>query len=371
MKFSCDTKTLSEACNNVMKAVSTKGTIPAIEGILFKAKEDCLFLTGYDFEFGINTSIPARVEEPGSVILSAKIFCDIIRRLSDDRVEIDVNERLNANIVCGAAQYSIIGIDAEEYPELPSVSGGVPIVLSQELLQNMVSQTLFAVSDSSENKPVYTGLRFEITKDQLKIIGIDGFRLAIRTEKINYDGEYITFVVPKKTIKELVKIFENGEEEISISVGKRHIVFEVEQYSVISRLLDGEYINYNGIISKNINTEVLINVRTAINCIEKTLPVIDDGNKTPIRCIFDKDMLRVSSVSVLGRVVDTCHANVSGTRVEIGFNSKYILDALRAGDVDEIKICFQDATTPVILVPVEGDSFLFLVSPVRLKKNED
>ena len=371
MKFNCNTKELSDACNNVMKAVSTKGTIPAIEGILIKTDENCIHLTGYDFEFGINTIIPAKIEEHGSIILTAKILCDIIRRLSDDRVEILVTERFNTTIISGEAKYSIMGIDPDEYPELPSVSGGIPIILEQDLLQNMVSQTLFAVSDNSDSKPIYTGLRFEVTHNQLKLIGIDGFRLAIRTEKINYDGEYATFVVPKKTIKELVKIFNDENKEVSINVGKRHIVFEICGYNIISRLLDGECINYNGIIPKICNTEVLINTRIAINSIEKTLPVIDDGNKTPIRCIFDQDMMRVSSVSTLGRVIDSCHANISGERVEIGFNSRYILDALRASDVDEIKINFKDALTPIILLPLQGDSFLFLISPVRLKKNEN
>lgn len=369
MKFSCNTKALSDACNNVMRAVSTKVTIPAIEGILIKAQGECIHLTGYDFEFGIHTILPANVTEHGSVILNAKIFCDIVRRLNEEQVEIEVNDRLNTTITSGAAQYAILGIDADEYPELPSVTGGVPVILNQGMLNNMVSQTLFAVAEGENAKPIHTGLRFEIVQNGMRLVGVDGFRLAMRTEQINYDGDDIAFVVPKKTIRELTKLMNHEDEMVSISVGKRHIVFEVGNYSIISRLLDGEFLNYNDVIPKNTETTVLVNTREAINCIEKTLPVIDNNTKNPIRCIFDHDMLRVSAVTVLGKVVDTCHANVSGERVEIGFNSKYILDALHTCDADEIMIELVNPTSPVKILPLQGENFLFLVLPVRLKNN--
>lgn len=371
MKFNCNTKELSDACSNVMRAVSTKVTIPAIEGILIKAQGESIFLTGYDFEFGIHTALSANIAQEGAVILNAKILCDIIRRLNEDTVEIEVNDRLNATIISGAAQYSILGIDPEEYPELPSVTGGIPVILNQQVLTNMVMQTLFAVAEGENAKPIHTGLRFEIVQGGIRLIGVDGFRLAMRTEAIAYDGEDIAFVVPKKTIRELTKLANGGDEPISISVGKRHIVFEVGHYSIISRLLDGEFLNYNDVIPKNTDTTVLINTREAINCIEKTIPVIDNNSKNPIRCIFDHDMLRVSAVTALGKVVDTCHANVSGERVEIGFNSKYILDALHTCEADEIMIELVNPTSPVKIVPLQGDSFLFLVLPVRLKRNED
>lgn len=371
MKFTCNTKELSDACNNVVRAVSTKTTIPAIEGILIKAKGEFLQLTGYDFECGITTIMPASIEETGSVIINAKMLCDIIKRLNEETVEIDINERMMATITSGAAQYQILGIDSDEYPELPSVVGGIPIILNKEILCKMVSQTLFAVAEGENAKPIHTGIKFEITQDQIRLIGVDGFRLAMRTEKINYQGDQIEFVVPKKTIKEVVKLLGEDEEDISINVGKRHIVFEIGNYSIISRLLDGEFLNYNDVIPKTVETTVLINVRSAINCVEKTIPVIDNNYKNPIRCIFDQDMFRVSAVTSLGKVVDTCHANVSGERIEIGFNSKYVLDALHTCDDDEVMVELVNPTSPVKIVPLQGDEFLFLVLPVMLKRNEN
>lgn len=367
MKFTCNTKQLSDACSNVMRAVSTKVTIPTIEGILIECGSDTLSLTGYDFEFGINTTLEANVVEPGAIVINAKVISDIIRKLPDGNVTFDISGT-SVSIISGAAQYSIMGIDADDYPELPSVSGGYPLFLNEAVLQSMISQTLFAVADNESSKPVHTGLKFELTQNQLRLVGVDGYRLAVRTETVKYDGEDISFIVPKKTIREIIKLMgTDNEKNVSVSVGKRHIVFDIDNYSVISRLLDGDFLDYNAAIPKTATTTVLINTNDAINCIERTLPVIENDKKNPIRCLFDNDEMRVSTVSSLGRVVDYTHANVSGDRVEIGFNSKFILDALRASDTDQVRIELNSAVSPAKVMPVNDDSFLFLVLPMRLK----
>ena len=367
MKFTCNIKNLNDACNNVMRAVSAKVTIPTIEGILMECGSDTLSLTGYDFEFGINTILNATIAEPGAIVLNAKVLCDIIRKLSAESVTFETNGT-SVTITAGAAQYNITGIDADDYPELPSVSGGYPLFINQAVLQQMVSQTLFAVADNESSKPVHTGLKFEMTMNQLRLIGVDGYRLAIRTETIKYDGEDVTFIVPKKTIRELIKLTDSdSDKDISISVGKRHIVFEVDNYSIISRLLDGDFLDYNAAVPNTSTTTVLINTNDAVSCIERTIPVIENNAKNPIRCLFDADEMRVSTVSSLGRVVDYTHANVSGARVEIGFNSKYVLDALNAADTDQVRIELNGPVSPVKVLPVNDDSYLFLVLPMRLK----
>lgn len=367
MKFTCDIKSLNDACNNVMRAVSTKVTIPTIEGILLECGSDTLSLTGYDFEFGINTILSATVAEPGAIVINAKILCDIVRKISGQTVMFEVNGT-SVLISAGVKQYNITGIDADDYPELPSVSGGYPLFINQGILQQMVSQTLFAVADSEQSKPVHTGLKFEMTQNQLRLIGVDGYRLAIRTETIKYDGEDVTFIVPKKTIRELIKLMDSdGDKDISVSVGKRHIVFEVDNYSIISRLLDGDFLDYNAAVPKTSTTTVLINTGDALDCIESTIPVIENNAKNPIRVLFDADEMRVSTVSVLGRSIDYTHANVSGVRVEIGFNSKYVLDALHAADTDQVRIELNGPVSPVKILPVNDDSYLFLVLPMRLK----
>ncbi|MBQ9531264.1 MAG: DNA polymerase III subunit beta [Eubacterium sp.] len=367
MKFVCNTKELGNACNNVIRAVGTKVTIPTIEGILIECGSETLSLTGYDFEFGINTIMKADVIEPGAIVINAKILSEIIRKLSDEDVTIETNG-VSVSIISGAAQYNITGIDADDYPELPSVNGGIPLEFNQKLLYSMIIQTIFAVAETENSKPVYTGLKFEIENGIMTLIGVDGYRLAIRKEKIEYSGEDITFIVPKKTIREIIKLLDvESEKPISISIGKRHIVFEVGNYSIISRLLDGEFLDYTSAVPKTISSTVLINTNDAINCIERTLPVIENNQKNPIRCLFDNDEMRVSTVSSLGRVVDRTHANTSGDRVEIGFNSKFVLDALNASDTDEVKIELCGPVSPVKIMSVNSDSFLFLVLPMRLK----
>lgn len=367
MKFSCNTKKLSKACSNVMRAVSTKVTIPTIEGILMECGSDTLSLTGFDFEFGINTTLDANVVEPGAIVIKAKVLSDIIRKLPDGSVTFEVSG-VSVTIISGASQYNITGISADDYPELPSVSGGYPLFLNQKMLQKMISQTLFAVADNELGKPVHTGLKFEMTPNQLRLIGVDGYRLAVCTESVKYDGEDINFIVPKKTIRELIKIIDpESESDISISVGRRHIVFDIDNYSIISRLLDGDFLDYKAAIPKTSSTTVLINTQDAIDCIDRTLPVIENDKKNPIRCLFEGDEMRVSTVSALGRVVDYTHANVSGDRVEIGFNSKFVLDALHAADTDQVRIELGGAISPAKIMPINNENFLFLVLPMRLK----
>ena len=367
MKFICNTRELSTACNNVIRAVSTKVTIPTIEGILIECGSNTLSLTGYDFEFGINTIMNVDVVEPGAIVINAKVLCDIIRKLNNDEVTIETNGT-SVSIISGAAQYNITGIDADDYPELPSVNNGKRIELEQSIIYSMINQTVFAVADTESSKPVYTGLKFVIENGMLTMVGVDGYRLAIRKESIGYDGEDIEFVVPKKTIKEIIKLFNlEDDKKINMLISKRHIVFEIDNYSIISRLLDGEFIDYQAAIPKVSSTTILINTNDAIDCIERTLPVIENNQKNPIRCLFDGDQMRVSTVSSLGRVVDYTHANTSGDRVEIGFNSKFMLDALHASDTDEVKIELGGPVSPAVIKPINSDSFIFLVLPMRLR----
>lgn len=367
MKFTCNKKELSTACNNVMRAVSTKVTIPTIEGILIECGSDTLSLTGYDFEFGINTILSVDVAEPGSIVINAKVLCDILAKLADESVTVEVKGN-NVSIIGGAAHYNISGIDANDYPELPSVNNSVDIKIDEKMLYSMVAQTIFAVADTESSKPVYTGLKFDIKDNLFTLIGVDGYRLAIRKEPIDYTGEPLEFIVPKKTIREIIKLMSNDDDKkISVNVGKRHIVFEVGDYSIISRLLDGEFLDYKTAMPKEIKTTVLVNTDDAIECIQRTLPVIENNQKNPIRCMFDNDEMRVSTVSALGRFIDYTHANTSGERIEIGFNSKFILDALSAVDTDQVRIELCGPVSPVKVMPVEGESFLFLVLPVRLR----
>ncbi|MGI6261071.1 MAG: DNA polymerase III subunit beta [Acutalibacteraceae bacterium] len=368
MKFTCSQPIFQAAVSNVSRAVSSKSAIPALEGILVKAKGNQIFLCGYDLEFGITTFVEASVAEEGDVIFGAKLFGDIIRSLPDETVTIEVDAKYSAVIRSGESEFSIIGIAASEYPDLPSVSGGVSVTLPQNTLKSMIRQTLFAVS-TSDAKPVHTGTLFEIGDGRIRLVAVDGCRLAMRTEPVQCD-EPVSFVVPGKTLSEVLKLMGEEDTPLSIGVGRRHIIFNIGSYSVISRLLEGEFLDYNNAIPQNIKTEVVVPTRRFSEAVERMSLVVNDRLKSPVRCSFLFDEVRFSCETAIGCAHDRFAIKNIGDEVEIGFNNRYLLDALRAAETDEVRIQMGGPLSPIKILPRDGDHFLFLVLPVRLKAAE-
>ena len=367
MKFICDREVLSQACLNVQRAVSVKTSIPAVECISLKAQNNSLTLTGYDLEFGIYTTIGARVEEDGGILINARILTDILKNLPGDTVKIESDERHLANIESGDSKYSITGLAPEEYPELPSVTGGLPVTMVQGVLKEMVRQTIYAAAVTDTSKVIHTGLKFEISNKLLTIVAVDGFRLAVRREPIDYEGEDLSFVVPAKTMSEAVKLFFDESQNVSIGLGKRHIVFEIGDYFVVSRLLEGDFLNYKSTLPTSKSTSVLVNTRSLIGSIERTSLIIADRLTSPIRCYFNEDIIHISSSTAIGTANDKIGAKIEGSPVEIGFNNKFLLDALKVADTDEVIVERNGPVSPIIIKPTQGDSFTFLILPVRLK----
>ncbi len=376
MKFQCSTSLFSQACQNVQRAVSTKTSIPAVEGILIKASENEIILTGYDLEIGIITSISADVEQQGSIILNARILCEILKCIPFESVKIECNKRNLAVISSGKIKYEIMGISADDFPELPAVKSGLHVVLSQKLLRSMVHQTIFSVvtnvSKIEEQKVIYTGIKFELSHNEIKLIALDGYRMAIRKEAIDFTSDDMTFIVPSKTLAEVVKlaVSDNDEDYISMSVGKRHIMFEIGNYTVISRLLEGEFVNYKEAVPVSPTTTVKVDTRSFIESVERTSLIITDKTKSLISCVFEDNNIEVSSITPLGTANDMISADVQGNRVKIGLHNRQLLDALKASDTDEVKIGLNGSVIPIIISPVQGDSFIFVISPMRLKKND-
>lgn len=372
MKFICSSQILSEACMNVQRATSSKATnLPTIEGILIKAENDRIMLTGYDLEVGIITSVESKVTESGSVILNAKILCDILKNVPDELVEIECDDRLICKIKSGDSEFSIMGFSETDYPELPSVSGGFPVVIGGEVLKDMVKKTIFAAAEN-DSKVIHTGVRFEVGDGNIRLVSVDGYKLAIRNEKIDYSGDEKVFVVPKKTLNEVVKLIGDGCETVSMVVAQRHILFECDNYVIISRLLEGEFLSYKSAIPTTAKTQVKVNTRSLINSIERTSLIITERIKSYVRCIFDTESIRISSTTALGSANDRILADTQGERVEIGFNNRYLLDALKVCDTDEITLRLNGPTSPLIIVPDDDNtliyekSFLFMVLPVRM-----
>lgn len=365
MKFTVNKSDITEAVSNIQRAVSTKTSIPALEGILLSATETGLELCAYDLELGITTVIPAFVMEPGKAVLSAKLFSDIVRRTPAETVTVSVDEKNMATLESGYSRFSIIGIPAEEFPELPKLSDSTQISLPGALLKSMIRQTLFAIAES-DAKPIHQGSLFSLENGILDVVSVDGYRLAVRREPVDF-SEDLSFVVPGKTLSELLKLIKDSEETVEISAGRRHILFKIDNYTVISSLLEGEFLNYKAAIPPESQTEVVLKTREAIDSVERVSLLITDRLKSPIRCLFDNNEVKLNCTTSMGRASDQLDVEMTGQSVEIGFNNRYLLEALRNTECDEVKVQLGGPLSPMKVVPKEGDSFLFLVLPVRLK----
>jgi len=366
MKIVCEKNILLEGINIVQKAVSTKSTLPILEGILLEASES-LRLTGNDLELGIECNIEANVEQPGSVVLNARMLGEIVRKLPNDKVYIEVEKNNNTYIRCGNTEFNIMGISANEFPELPIINKENKLTVSQRILRSMIRQTLFAVA-TNENKLILTGSLLEAYDNNLSIVSVDGYRLALRKENINSNDSNISVIIPGKTLSELSKIIKDDDEEINIYTTDKHVLFEFDNCIIVSRLLEGEFLNYRNIIPDEYKLKVKASTKTMIESLERTALVITSENiKSPVRFKITMDKISLSCITQTGKAQDSFNVETWGDDLEIGFNHKYFLDALKACEVDEIIMEYNNNLSPCIIKPVDGDSFLYLILPVRLK----
>lgn len=363
MRFSVNKKELAEAVSNLQRAVSTKTSIPALEGILIRTDVGSIKLCAYDLEIGMQTTMLANVTEPGGIILSAKLFSEIVRKAPDEIINITVDDKNIATIQSGAASFTIIGINHEEFPELPSVGDVGCITLDGEVLKSIIRQTIFAVAET-DTKPVHQGCNFVIKDGVLDVVAVDGYRLAVRKEPVSISS-HTSFVVPGKTLNEISRLIKEGN--VEICPGRRHIIFKTGSYTLTSSLLEGEFLEYEAAIPKNFATEITLKTRELIESVERVSLLISDRLKSPIRCIFSEDEIKLSCTTAIGRASDTLPCKISGNSLEMGFNNRYLLDALRNTECDEVIIKLGGPLNPMVIVPKDGESFLFLVLPVRLK----
>ena len=294
MVFTCEKSVLSEAVLNVSRMVPSKSSVSALEGIKIKASGELLTLSGYDMEAGITTDIEANIETEGEIVLSARLFSDMIRKMSDDFVRVSVDERYLTSITSGITEFTILGIPADEFPELPGVESGDMVDIEQGTLKSMIDQTLFAVA-TNDSKPVHMGSLFDLEEKSLSIVSVDGYRLAMRTEGLLNDKN-LSFVVPGKVLSEVSKMLkEDSEDPAKLLVSSRHIVFNVGKYSIISRLLEGEFLAYKKSIPQQPGSTAFISRRSFMDSIERASLLISDRLRSPIRIIFDKGgMVKIS-----------------------------------------------------------------------------
>ncbi len=371
MKFSCEKALLQAAIATASRAVSPKSSIPALEGLLLEAGQS-LRLTGYNLETGIRTTVPADIRATGSLVLSARLFGDIIRKLPDD-VVVFSSDNYMVNIKCGLSEFNILGTDAEEFPELPSVEYQNTLYLQQGRLKAMIGQTLFAVS-TGENRPVHTGSLFEVEGQGLTVVSVDGYRLALRREAIEKkEGEEsFSFVVPGAALSEVEKICADSEELISVTQGSRHVMFKAGDTMLVSRRLEGEFLAYRNAIPRNNTIKVEGETRALLASMDRVSLIISEKLKSPLRCVFGDGVLRISTKTAVGDAADQCPIDGNGQELEIGFNNRYFMEALKAAPADRVRLELTTGVAPCVILPLEGEeeNFLYMVLPVRLKAGE-
>lgn len=368
MTITAYAKDLAQAASACAKAVLKKSDAGASGGILFKAEGNTITLTGYDLSTGISTTVAAMVAEAGAAVIDTRI-ADILKKLPTDQVTITVQNNI-AQIESGDASYSLVCMKSDDYPALPDCSKEQSVYVPKETLLSMLRQTIFSVAPLTENmiKPIHTGVRFEFAPGELKCIGVDGFRLAIRKEAINYKGNDSSIVIPAAALSNVTALMaKEKDENVKIYAGKRHVAFATDRYSVFSRMLDGDFLKYQSAIPNTVNTTVEVDVAEMQASIERAAVIINDKIKCPLRCRISDRKIQFSVATSLGKATDTITADIKGDALEIGFNYRFLLDALKAAETDRVRMQFVGASGPATITPMQGDSFLFLILPVRLK----
>ena len=367
LKFSCEKALLQAAAATASRAVSAKSSIPALEGLLLDGSNG-LTLSGYNTQTGIRTMLEADVTQPGRIVLNARLFGDIIRRMPDDMIVFSADEKLMVHLSCGDASFDILGLSADDYPELPEVDDQYAVALQQRMLKAMIGQTAFAVS-TNESRPVHTGSLFEIDDSGLTMVSVDGFRLALRHEPLEkIEGGAFRFVAPGSALKEVENICGDTDDMIQVTCGKRHILFSAGQTQLICRRLEGDFLDYKNAIPRN--NPILVDVENSalLQSLDRVSVVISEKLKSPVRCVFDNDRVYLSARTGNGEAKDICPTKGDGKELEIGFNNRYLMEALRYAPADEVRFALNTNISPCVITPTDGsDSFLYMVLPVRLK----
>ena len=320
MRFSCEKALLQAAVNTTSRAVAAKSSIPSLEGLLMQAERN-LTIAGYNMQTGIRTQISADIQESGELVLNARLIGEIIRRLPDDVLTFS-SEGLNVHLLCGDASYHISALSAEDYPELPQVEDERSLTLPQGTLKKMINETSFAVS-TNEARPVHTGSLFEVEETALTMVAVDGFRLALRRENIQRaEGGIFQFVTPGSALNEVEKICGDTDEAVTITLGSRHILFEIGTSQLICRRLEGEFLDYRSAIPRNNPIILTVETRALIDSIDRVSVVISEKMKSPVRCLFEQDQAMLSAKTGIGEAQDICRLSGDGNSLEIGFNNQ-------------------------------------------------
>ena len=369
MRFTCEKSMLVAGLNITGRTVAQKSALSAIEGILCRAHGN-LSLTGYNMETAITYEIDAEVTDIGECILPAKLFGDIVRRLPEGPVTVVVDDNYKVSIRAGYASFTISAENADDYPELPDVGEGRPIRIPQSALKMLIGSTIFAVSEN-QGRPIHTGVKFEVADDTVSAIAVDGFRLARRTYHCeDTTGRSLSFVVPAQGLKEVEKILQDTDDFVAFTLGSKHILFQMGSATLICRLLEGEFLDWRKVVPTNCPVKLTAHVSDLASSIERVGLIVSEKYKSPVRCVFSDNVLQLRTSTTIGAAEDRCAIAGDGKELEIGFNVRYLADALRVVPSEEVMMELTNGLSPIVFTPVDDKhDFAYMVLPVRIKTN--
>lgn len=366
MIFTCEKQKILEGISIVQKAITGKSTMPILEGIYINANKSILTLIGSDMDVSIQTFVDATIMEEGSIVIDAKIFGEIIRKLPNSTIKIETIENQLIKITCEKSVFDVVYMNTNEFPELPKINENLTISVNQNILKNMIKGTSFAIAQD-ETRPILQGILFEVKNKNLNLVALDGYRLAIRNEFLDTDIN-MEVVIPGKTLNEVSKILEDADDIVDITFTNNHILFNLEKTKIISRLLEGKFINYNSLLPQEHKLFVNINRQELQNAIERASLMAKDGNTNLIKLDLQQDNLIITSNSQLGKVREEISIKLQGEYIQIAFNSKYLLDVLKNVESDEVIMKMTSGISPCVIEEKNNENAKYLVLPVRLMR---
>lgn len=364
MKFICRQDQLMIGVNTVLKAVSTKSTLPILECILIEAMNHQIKMTANDMELAIETIIEGDILEEGKIAVEAKLFSEIIRKLPNNDVTVDVADNYQMKITCEKAKFNIMGKPGDDFSYLPVIEKEKSIRVSQFTLKELIRQTIFSISDNENNK-LMTGELFEVTGNKLTVVSLDGHRISIRNVELEGENDPVKVVVPGKTLSDISKIL-SGElnDMVNIYFTDKHILFEMEKTKVVSRLLEGEYYRINRMLSPDYETKIVLNKKEFFSCIDRATLLIKESDKRPIILNIGESQMELQVSTSIGSMKEEMEINRTGKDIMIGFNPKFLMDALRVIDDEEITIYMVNPKAPCFIKD-EKESYIYLILPVN------
>ena len=364
MRVICEKEKILKGINSVINGVASKTTMPILEGILIQTNDNELKLTSYDLEIGIEYILEANVEEQGNTVVNATMFSEIIKRLPSTEIKLTINENNLLEIECEGSLYKLATMNPDEFPELPRINVDNSIEIEQTTLKNMIRKTIFAVS-TEENRPIFTGCLFEVIDNKLNVVAVDGYRLAIKSNVLNEAANSFSSVIPGKTLNEVNKIISDSFDTVKIGISRNQALFEMENCKIVTRLLDGEFLKYSNTIPQNWETRVKVNKSNIQNCFERILLIsassIEKEKKYPVKINIEVGKIIISCANQTGDAKEEIYPETEGKELEIGFNPRFFLDALKAIDDEEVYIEFGTNRSPCIIRPVEDGDYVYMI----------